>query len=172
MNDKLRVELIEMARAEDAMRAEVGDPGDTEVLSADPHHELSAIRREHNARLREIIDQHGWPGSTSVGPDGAEAAWRLAMFAGDDRELQGRCLMLMEDIAEDGEIEAWQPAFLLDRLLVNDRKPQLYGSQFKLEGKSVVSCDISGLDGVDDRRKAIGAEPLAEALERLRAARA
>ncbi len=173
MNDSVRVELIEMARAEDAMRAEVSDVGDTEVLApGEAHHELVALRREHNKRLREIIGAHGWPGAKLAGTDGSEAAWRLAMFATDDRELQGECLMLMEDMAEEGDVDAWQPACLLDRLLAVDGKEQVYGSQFTLKDGAVEPFPVSDTAVVDARRKAIGLDPIEEALEGIRARRA
>lgn len=169
MDERLRAELIEMARAEDAMRADTASGGDVEVVGA-AHHELTALRREHDARLREIVDAHGWPGAALVGADGCEAAWRLAMFAVDDRDLQARCLALMEDLAEEGEVEPYQPAFLLDRLLVGDGKQQVYGSQFSVSADGVEPFPISDPGGVDARRSAIGVEPLAAALERMRKA--
>ena len=168
MNDTLRVELIEMARAEDAMRADVPGSGDLELQPIVAHHELTALRKEHNTRLRQILDDIGWPGEAVVGADGADAAWRLAMFASDDRELQGRCLLLMEDFSEDADVAAHQPAFLLDRLLVADGKPQIYGSQCIVSPEGIVPCSTTDSDGLDARRAAIGCEPIAVALERIR----
>lgn len=171
MNEKLRGELIELARAEDAMRADVPSAGDVDVLVpssvlvGSAGGELIGLRREHNTRLREIINAHDWPGASMVREDGCEAAWRLAMFALDDRELQGRCLMLLEDITEEGEVQAWQPAFLLDRLLAQDGKDQFYGSQLRLaDDGTVTPFPIANPGGVDARRAAIGVPPLADHL--------
>ena len=38
---------------------------------------LLETNRRNTARLREIVDEHGWPGRSVVGKLGADAAWLL-----------------------------------------------------------------------------------------------
>lgn len=49
----------------------------------------------HQARLKAIIDRHGWPGKSLVGEDGAQSAWLLVQHADVDLAFQERCLTLM-----------------------------------------------------------------------------
>jgi hypothetical protein len=86
---------------------------------------------ESNAqRLEKIIDAFGWPGASLVGEDGAEAAWLILQHAISKPILQRRCLPLLQRAAEQGQALWKQYAMLLDRIRFNERKPQVYGTQF------------------------------------------
>jgi hypothetical protein len=109
-------------------------------------------------RLKEIIAQHGWPGKTLVGRDGTNAAWLIAQHSDLDREFQRRCLRLME-AATDGEVENQHIAYLTDRVLVGEKKPQRYGTQL---GMNFEPQPIEDVQNVDKRRAEAGLPPLAQ----------
>ena len=155
-----------MAAEDDALRAQLDAAGDEYVRAGSADPQLVALRRKHNSRLSQIIDEVGWPGLATAGPDGSDAAWRLAMFALDEPALQARCLQAMEDVVEEGDVLAWQPAFLLDRLLMQEGKEQVYGSQLVTSsgGDMFAPWPMQEPDTVDQRRSAIGAGTLADAL--------
>ena len=44
--------------------------------------------RTHNARMTQVLAEHGWPGWQLVGSDGAFAAWVLVQHA--DLDLSSR----------------------------------------------------------------------------------
>ena len=56
---------------------------------------LADIDRKNTARMKEIIENKGWPGKSLVGGDGAHAAWLLVQHA--DREP--RVSKTMSDVA-------------------------------------------------------------------------
>ncbi len=127
------------------------------------HREMEAVHRRNAARLLEIVEDVGWPGSSLVGAEGAEAAWLIVQHAIGDPPLQRRCLPLLEAAAETGEAPRWQAAYLDDRIRVLEGRKQRFGTQMDAapDGEPV-PFPIEDPEGVDQRRAAIGLEPLAE----------
>ncbi|MGH9288775.1 MAG: DUF6624 domain-containing protein [Acidimicrobiales bacterium] len=82
-------------------------------------------------RLREIIDEHGWPTFDLVGRDGATAAWLVAQHADFDVEFQAEALELMRAALDGGQTDPTEVAYLEDRVAVNRGEPQRYGTQVR-----------------------------------------
>ena len=120
------------------------------------------------ARLREIISEHGWPGQSLVGRDGATAAFLILQHA--DHEAQVEYLPLVEAAVEAGEFERRQFALLQDRVLVGEDKPQIYGTQLYWDDETgkLELFPIEDEENVDSRREEIGMMPLAEYVELVR----
>jgi hypothetical protein len=156
----LREELIAMATEDGAVRAQLVEDG----TLFDGYNPLMAIvHRRNGDRLSEIVGAVGWPVVPMVGEDGADAAWLVLHHSIGDPELQRRCLPLLEQAAERGEIPAWHPATLLDGIRVREGRAQVYGSMFDWdESGELGPGPIEDADGVDQRRAAIGLPPLAE----------
>jgi hypothetical protein len=119
---ELRAELMEMFRIDQAARRGESLP----ELEGRGMGDVDAV---HTARMREIIAEHGWPTESLVGEDGARSAWLLVQHADAQPEFQRECLELMK-AAGDGEVDAVDVAYLTDRVLVNEGKKQIYGTQF------------------------------------------
>jgi hypothetical protein len=112
--------------------------------------------------LKEIVEQHGWPGRALVGESAATAAWLFAQHSDLDPAFQARCLSLMEAAVQKGEANGEQLALLTDRVLLAQGKPQRYGSQFERKGDRFVPKPIEDEAHVDERRRAVGLFPLAD----------
>ncbi len=91
-NEELRRELLNRVKEDQDARNEVLKAGSGETPA---FRKMSAIDRKNTARMKEILDKHGWPGKRLVGDDGAHAAWLLVQHADLDREFQKRCLKLL-----------------------------------------------------------------------------
>jgi hypothetical protein len=129
---------------------------------------MAAIDARHTARMKEIVRRYGWPGPGLVGRDGADAAFLLVQHA-EDLAFQKKMLPLVRRAYRAGELSAWNYALLLDRVLVREGKPQIYGMSLKSwEGKEAVLHPIEDEANVDKRRAAIGLPPLSEYLEFMR----
>src|SRR5215475_3850127 len=129
--------------------------------------DLSGVDVRNTARLKEVIAKHGWPGKSLVGEDGAFAAWLLVQHADADAAFQKQCLELMKPLLEKGEVNKRNYAYLTDRVLVAEKKPQLYGTQFNSKDGEFIPFPIEDEANVDKRRQAMGLEPLAEYKSRL-----
>jgi hypothetical protein len=143
----LRSELLE-AKTEDQAVREEAKRNDFEETRA----RFRASSQRSDALIRKIVTEHGWPGRSLVGPEGAMAAWVLAQHLDEELALQRQCLGLLERAVADGEADAESLAYLADRVLVNEGKPQRYGTQ----GNGAAG-DTSR---VNANRKALGLEPL------------
>jgi hypothetical protein len=127
INESLRHELITM-RAEDMrVRAELVAANE---LGGAYVPRMEAVHVKNAARLRELIDRHGWPADDIAGKDGAEAAWFIAQHAIGEPEFQHRALMTMRECAAEGRIPAWHAAYLEDRIAMYEGRPQRFGTQW------------------------------------------
>lgn len=121
-------------------------------------------------RLQGIIDRVGWPGTTLVGREGAEAAWLVAQHAISRPAFQRRCLELIHTAVKEGEAPPEHEAYLTDRIRFNERQPQVFGTICDWdENGELTPWKIEEPESVDARRAAAGLPPLAEAMRRLRA---
>ncbi len=168
MNDVLRGELLDMERIDREVRADL--VARDELYQPGYHPEMEAVHRRHNARIGAIIDAYGWPGRTLVGEDGCRAAGFIVQHAILDPKLQRRCVGLLADAVARDEAEPFMLALLTDRVLMQEGKPQVYGTQYVgAEGGGVEPWPIAEPETVDDRRRAARLTPLAENTARLNA---
>jgi hypothetical protein len=166
-DEKLRQELLDRVEKDQAARKSL-----VELMqkskNVDPNQpaikKVMEIDRQNTAWLKEIVEKRGWPGKTLVGNGGAHAAWLLVQHADHDVAFQKKCLDLLKAAVNEKEASAQDFAYLTDRVLVADKKKQIYGTQLVQEGDKLVPQPIEDKEHVDDRRKEIGLQPLAEYL--------
>jgi len=99
----------------------------------------------NNDLIKHIIKENGYPTQKMIGKKGIKAFWLLIQHQDNDVELQKQCL-------EQCDFELENKAFLIDRVLINQGKKQIYGTQFIGE--------IKDKNNVDKRRAKIGLKPL------------
>jgi hypothetical protein len=126
-NDALCTELLRMRSEDLTVRQELLDSGQLGGVYVP---RMEAIHINNAARLRELIDQHGWPAEDIAGKDGAEAAWLIAQHAVGEPDFQRQVLRLVTECATAGRIPAWHVAYLEDRIAMYEGRPQRYGSQW------------------------------------------
>lgn len=150
MKADLRAELLRrVVPDQEARRA--GDTGAMERADA-----------ENLPWIRRVIAEHGWPGRSDVGDDGAQAAWLLVQHADADPAFQRECLGLLTAAVSRGEAERPHLALLTDRVLVAEGQPQEYGTQLEARGGEWAPIEMRDPDGVDARRAGMSLPPLAE----------
>jgi hypothetical protein len=158
----LAAELIAMGAADRQL-------AETTMYSNDPEHQLAwrRLTARHADRLNEIMDEYGWPTVALVGQDAARSAWKIAQHADRQLDVQRRALALMSRAVAKGQASARDLAFLRDRVLVNEGRPQIYGTQFAgVEDGVPVPWPCAEPDRVDDLRADVGIEPVAAQLQR------
>lgn len=153
----LAQELNAMAQEDQAWREKaIQHPRDQPLITA-----WAASDEKHLARLKIIVAEKGWPGPALVGPRAASAAWLLTQHGSPD--FLKACLPFMEGAAARGELPLECLALSTDRVLVQSGRPQRYGSQFHRTDKGEWEPDpLEDPAHVDERRKSMGLEPLAE----------
>ncbi len=133
---ELRYELLHRRERDQALRMRASKSTGGNEAQSDPHtlrDELCSEDRDNTGWLRTVVRERGWPGRSMVGDDAARAAWLLAQHADQDPEFQRECLGLLERGVKLGEAEAADLAYLTDRVLLAEGRPQRYGTQFTSE---------------------------------------
>lgn len=112
--------------------------------------------------MRRIVREFGWPTISLVGKRASYWAWLLVQHADADAKFQEYCLKLMKKAAKYKQVSNTNIAYLTDRILVNKRKPQIYGTQFyKSKQGKLVPRPIKDTKPLDRRRKQMGLKSFA-----------
>ena len=155
---KIAEELLAMEREDQQMRDKALD--DAQAWD-------SSIDERNTERLRAIIAEIGWPTVSKVGSDASHAAWLIAQHADRNTEFQKEVLSLLEQ-QESGEIRKQEIAYLTDRVLVNEGKPQRFGTQFyRFEDGSLHARPLENPELVSTIRKEFELDTLEENIARM-----
>lgn len=156
--DSVRSALIEMGKEDQAART-----GLTPEKMRDSVF-LTTLRQGDSARtqhLHRIVDRYGWPTDSSAGPEGADAAF-LVLQHSPDHGFQQAMLPQLEAMAREGAVRPSDVALLVDRVLVQEGKPQRYGTQFSMVNGQLVMDSVEDRDSLDARRRSMQLPPMAE----------
>lgn len=145
LDEDLRTELVAMFERDQSGRT--GGPDD----------EGDDAR---TARLKEIIAEHGWPGTDLVGEDGEDAAWTIAQHSDLDPDFQRCALAHLEVAVEQGVGSPGNLAYLADRVAVAAGEPQTYGTQVGCTRKGPKpATPLAEPDRVEELRAEAGLAP-------------
>ncbi|WP_426752676.1 DUF6624 domain-containing protein [Myxococcus sp. Y35] len=165
VNRELRAQLLRLDRLDSTLRAAWVA---TEFKDRRLERKLEALTSAGIDWLREVLKTHGWPGHSLVGTSAAAAAWRLVQHAECSVTFQRRCLKLLRDAAERGEVPIQQVAYLTDVVRMREGKKQLYGTKFRKVKGELVPYPIEKPDAVDARRRQMNLPSLEAYARRLR----
>jgi len=166
MNEKLQQQLLELGRQDEETRTRLLRDGRLFDRYAP---EMEQVHLENATRLSRIVEQHGWPGISLVGEEGAQAAWLIAQHAISNPAFQQACLAHIVRAVQENEVPPSYFAFLTDRVLFNQRKPQQFGTVFDWdEDDEITPWTIEDEENVDERRASVGLPPLNEAVAIMR----
>jgi hypothetical protein len=161
MDHRLQRSLIAMAERDQQLLADLTTAG--EMPAHEYHPQMRAVHEANATALRQVIDNHDWPGRRLVGDDGGEAAWLIAQHAVSDVTFMALCARKLGIAVDSGDAPGWQLAFLEDRIRTLTGRKQVYGTQFEvLNDGTVVPLPIEDPAGVDGRRAELGLNTVAE----------
>lgn len=155
MRPELRSELLRRAQKDQVARTAAELDWET----------VRAVDAENRAWLKTVVAEVGWPGRSMAGEDGAHAAWLLAQHADRDPAFQRTCLDLLSEAVTRGEATLAELAFLTDRVLLAEGKPQEYGTQLRGQEEGWVPLNLRDPDHVDERRAAMTLGPLSDHID-------
>lgn len=155
----LRAELLKMSDADQKVRnAAINGGGKRPELFA----AITKVDARNLPRIRQIDAKQGFPTRVQVGSDGVAAAWLLVQHADSAPAFQAHVLAELRPRVRDGDIQGQPYAMLTDRVLVNQHKPQRYGTQFSAVKGQLQADPMEDPANVDKRRAAIGLPPMAD----------
>ena len=113
--------------------------------------------------LKSLLDKWGWFNRATWGDKADNEAWLLVQHADHDLLFQKRVLALLEPLVGSGGTNPSGFAYLFDRVAVNERHLQRFGTQGYCIGPGKwTPRPIEDPEHVDARRAAVGLRPLAE----------
>jgi len=128
--------------------------------------EIAAADAANLPKVEAILAQHGWLGPKQIGPKANSALFLVIQHA--DLAVQQKYLPLMRDAVRAGRAAGSSLALLEDRIALREGRPQIYGSQIGSDpasGQSYV-MPLADPDRVDERRAAVGLEPISDYAKR------
>lgn len=124
------------------------------------------IQEKSQKELEQLVAEKGWPKISEVGSQAAMAAYLVAIHTNDGS--QRKYLPMIKQRCEESELPWQRYANIYDRCLFNENRPQKYGThtRFNEQTKSEELYPLEDEKKVDEWRKELGLEPLAEYLAR------
>ena len=115
-------------------------------------------KMENEKKLIQLLDKHGWPVASEVTEIAAAGAALIINHT--TYELRSQYFPMLEKAFKEGEAQPLRYAKMRDRLLVEEGKAQMFGTQLKYVNSSRVPHPIFEPEYVDKRRAEIGLGPL------------
>lgn len=123
--------------------------------------DMSANDSADLVTVEEILGRREWPSPDEVGERAATAVFLVIQHS--DSLVHATYLPRMRAAVQRGDAQPEHLALLEDRLLTEQGKPQIYGSQVRTDSKGKSAFfPIADEQNVDKRRAAVGLEPLEE----------
>ena len=88
--------------------------------------ELDSINQR---RLKKFFSKYGFPDEKMVGDLGLRSVWMVLQHSDNDVAFQKQYLPKIKELYEKGLLEGQAYTLLQDRILVNEGRPQIYGTQ-------------------------------------------
>lgn len=125
---EIRRELLAMRDEDQKWRKAIGIAKNEEEKEK-AGNMIGEVDAKNTARMKEIIDEIGWPLISEVSKDGASAAWLLVQHADRQPQFQAKCLPMLKKAFKAGEASGSNYAYLFDRVAVNLGNKQRFGTQ-------------------------------------------
>ena len=122
------------------------------------------VDRQNLTTVISLIEKCGMPTLEEVDEVQMSAIW--AVFQHGDNANRKKYLPLLEQSAKNGDLKATQIAMMIDKTLLKDGEPQVYGTQVQNNGSEWVLLKLDKPETVNKRRAEMGFEPLQEYLNR------
>lgn len=109
-------------------------------------------------QVKQIFEKYGYPGNDLIGEKSAHNFWLLVQHCDTDPEFQEKVLDAMEKEVKKKNADPSDYAYLRDRVCVNLDKPQVYGTQMRVNADSTSFEPLPLIEPkkVNKRRKKMG----------------
>ncbi len=123
---------------------------------------LRRIDSENTEALKRLLPKEGWFRNSVHGRIVTHGAWLIAQHS-PDREFRAYALKMMKERLASDDVDPRDYALTFDRVRLDMRLPQVYGSQAICVAGSLALYPIEKSEEVNERRAKIGwAQTIAE----------
>jgi hypothetical protein len=106
-------------------------------------------------KLKKLIGQYGFPTWKLLGEKGSHNAWLIAQHA--NLEFQEWYLLYIQQAVDEDNASTRNLAYLIDRIRIKKKQPQLYGTQMWSNG---TYQPIEDIENLNNRRASMYLEPM------------
>jgi hypothetical protein len=160
-----RDELQKMASEDQEVRAKLASGRASDTILA---MQMLAQDSEHTRVLKSMLHGRPWFSENELNTQDQISAFLLVDHS-PDTALQASALPILKQQAiKFGKPAEQMVALLEDRVLVQQGRLQIYGTQVHVEGDSLIVYPIADSVNVDSLRSSIGLPPLQQYLDMLR----
>jgi len=132
------------------------------AVAAAAYDDVRTLARSNAEWLKAVTDRIGWFDISRYGPDASMAAWLIVQHSDHDPAWQAAMLERLRARAERGDMQPRYVAYLVDRVAVNEGRPQTYGTQGRCVGPNEWQPHpLADPDAVERLRAEAGLDPLA-----------
>jgi ribosomal protein S18 len=124
--------IVEMAKEDQKVRSKINFS--SEKLSKSDLKKLEQVDSKNLVILKKIVSKHGAVGVKKFGREASFSAWLLVQHSDTDLDFQSE--YLNEMLKKPNDFIPENIAYLQDRVLVAQGKPQIYGTQFYYDKKT------------------------------------
>lgn len=173
----VRRKIAHMVQVDQFMRNYIQVPhqrnysqAEREYFSREFHERWSRVDGPNTADLKKLLEIYPWFTVSEFGRETAGNAWLLVQHADHDLAFQKVVLEKLERLYPVGEASPSNYAYLYDRVAVNGKSPQRYGTQGRCTGPGTWEPlpPIEKPRELEARRKAMGLEPMNEHKKRFK----
>jgi hypothetical protein len=162
-NLELQKRLLQMLEEDETFRRTMVKTPDNEK-EIQPFQE--AFDKKLTAELKDIVQKYGWPTIRLVGYEASHAAMRILNHS-QDRDFQKELVPQLQKMVEQDEIAGFELGLIIDKLLRAEGKPQLFGSQFRVEDDFIIMEPVQDPERLDERRARYLLPPIMEYIKML-----
>lgn len=173
INNELRDELIEINSKDQNLRYilfnkdkskydSISTANNLTIDNVEPFliKSISELDSINILRIDQIINKYGYPGTDLVGERYNNIAW--AVIQHSKYETQKKYLPILKKAVENKQLKFSAYATTIDRILVKEKKPQIYGTQVKTvtlkkdNKKALIFWPIKDSCNINQIRKSAG----------------
>lgn len=128
----------------------------------------SELDRVNTEDLKKLLKVYRWFTVTQFGAKSDQNAWLIVQHADLDVSFQKNILIILADLYPQGETSPKNYGYLYDRVAMNEKTPQRYGTQGECRAEGWVPVpEIEDFENVDKRRFSLGMNSFAENKQRM-----
>lgn len=121
----------------------------------------------HQLLLSKVFDLYGYPGYDLVGQKGSNNFWLMVQHCDKHLAFQQKVLNAMKKELAKNNADSKNYAYLTDRVKINTRQKQVYGTQltYNTDSCQAIPKPLADSLNVNQRRKEVGLEPIEKYLD-------
>jgi hypothetical protein len=116
----------------------------------------------HKTILEGMFNRYGFPGYDLAGAAGSHHFWLMVQHCDKSPDFQERVLAAMKIQVEKGNAEPKDYAYLIDRVMLNTGRKQVYATQvtYRMDSSQAIPRPLQDSATVNERRAKVGLEPI------------